>query len=71
MIDDHDRRLAEELRKLGYPESMVEKALAGHWSDFKTPLPFPKMELVQMLRTDRLGNYESLCERIMMGEFDG
>lgn len=66
--DDHDRRLAAELEQLGYPASILDKAREGHWSDFKSPLALPKMELASMLHRD---GHEPLRRRVMNGEFDG
>ena len=68
IVDDHDRRLAEALEEVGYPPSIVQKAREGHWSDFKSPLDAPKLELGDMLHED--GHIE-LRRRMMEGEFDG
>lgn len=65
---DHNRRLAEALEKVGYPPSAVKAARRGHWSDFGSSLPLPKMELVEMLTVD---GHEELAERVKKGEFDG
>jgi len=73
--NDHNRRLAEELEKVGYPQSVVAEARMGKWSDFKTPLATPKMELVAMLNRDRASygdaKIEPLIEKVVKGEFDG
>lgn len=68
MVDPHDAALGRALAEVGYPNSVVEKARAGYWSDFKTPLVAPKMELVAMLTTD---GHNDLAERVKTGEFDG
>ena len=68
VVDDHDRRLAEALAVAGYPRSVIDMARKGHWSDFKSPLAVPKMELVKMLRLDNQGE---LAKRVEAGEFDG
>lgn len=73
-VDDHDRRLGEAMAEIGLPEETVNRARRGHWSDFKSPLDGPKIELVEMLRRHRdQGNYEAeaLAQRVMRGEFDG
>lgn len=73
-VDDHDRRLGEALREAGFPQETVNRARQGHWSDFKTPLDAPKMELVEMLKRHRdTGNEAAgeLIPRVMAGEFDG
>lgn len=73
-VDDHDRRLGEALEAAGFPEETVNRARKGHWSDFKSPLPGPKLELVEMLnRHGEQGNLAALdlIPRVMQGEFDG
>jgi hypothetical protein len=67
-VDDHDRRLGEALEEADYPPSVVAKARAGHWSDFKTELALPKMDLADMLHRD---GHLDLRRRVMEGEFDG
>jgi len=67
-VDDHDRRLGEALAEAGYPQSTVDKARAGHWSDFKTELATPKIDLVGMLRRD---GHDQLARRVEAGDFDG
>jgi hypothetical protein len=67
-VDDHDRRLGEALAVEGFPEATVNKARKGYWSDFKSPLDLPKMELVGML--ERHGKRD-LIKRVTEGEFDG
>lgn len=66
--DQHDHLLAEALKEAGYPESVCAKARAGHWSDFKTELAFPKMDLCEMLHAD---GHDDLRRRVMDGDFDG
>lgn len=73
-VDDHDRRLGEALRDAGFPQGTIDKARKGLWSDFKSPLDAPKMELVAMLERHRQsGNAKAgdLIERVKTGEFDG
>lgn len=65
---DHNHRLAEALKRVGYPPSVVKAARRGNWSDFESSLPLPKMDLVEMLTTD---GHEELAERVVKGEFDG
>lgn len=66
--DDHDRRLAAALAEVGYQQSTLDLARAGHWSDFKTELATPKLDLVAMLRRD---GHDELAHRVIDGEFDG
>lgn len=64
----HNAKLGRVLEGVGYPRSIVQQARAGRWSDFDTSLATPKMDLVEMLRTD---GHEDLAKRVMDGEFDG
>lgn len=68
MVDPHDAKLGEALAEVGYPQSIVDQARRGYWSDFKSPLALPKMELAGMLECD--GHIE-LRKRVIAGEFDG
>lgn len=68
MIDRHDAKLGEALAEVGYPASVVERARAGEWSDFKTQRATPKMDLAAMLATD---GHMALRARVIAGEFDG
>jgi len=44
-------KLARALREIpGVPEAMLERAAAGHYHDFMSPLDFPEMQLVADLR---------------------
>jgi hypothetical protein len=67
-VDNHDRRLAVAMAVAGYPIATLEKALRGHWSDFKTPLTLPKIELVKLFERD---NHMELAARAARGDFDG
>jgi hypothetical protein len=68
MIDAHDAALGQALEEAGYPPAVVDQARRGFWSDFKSPLATPKMELAAMLAGD--GHME-LRGRVINGEFDG
>lgn len=73
-VDEHDARLGEAFREIGLPQETIDRARKGHWSDFKTPLDAPKMELVEMLRRHAktgVEGAEDLAQRVMTGEFDG
>lgn len=63
-----DLKLADALKAFGYPESVIDRAKMGEWSDFRTDLATPKMHLVGMLERD---GHEELVTRVMAGEFDG
>jgi hypothetical protein len=61
--------LAAELRKVGLNE-MADKAAAGYYHDFLSPLPFPELQLADDLA--RAGTLEALVlrNRHLEGEFD-
>lgn len=63
-----DARLGEALTEAGYPPSVVAKARTGYWSDFRTSLATPKMDLVAMLEMD---GHDALAARVRAGDFDG
>jgi hypothetical protein len=65
---DHNQRLAEAMKEVGYPASVVSKAYDGYWSDFRSSIPFPKITLVEMLEQD---GHQALSVRVQDGEFDG
>ncbi len=68
MVDAHDARLAQALEDAGYGPSAVARAREGYWSDFKSTLAFPKVNLVGMLQDD---DELDLAKRVVAGEFDG
>lgn len=73
-VDDHDARLGEALREADFPQETIDRARKGHWSDFKSRLEAPKLELVEMLeRHVRQGNEKAsaVIKRVVQGEFDG
>lgn len=60
--------LAAAMKADGMNKTCVKMARDGYWSDFKSPLDFPKYELVKMLHgMERL----KLADRVEAGEFDG
>lgn len=70
-VPAHDARLGEALKALGYPPSTVDKAREGYWSDFKTELATPKIDLVGMLERDKFDGYEDVVKQVVTGGFDG
>lgn len=68
VVAEVDRRLATAMREAGLPDSTAERAETGLWSDFRSPLALPKMELVAVL--ERHGA-DDLVNRVKKGEFDG
>jgi hypothetical protein len=56
------------MREAGMPDSTAEVAETGAYSDFRTELASPKMELVAVCRRH---SCETLARRVMDGEFDG
>ena len=63
-----ERKLEEAMREERMNATAIKMARDGYWSDFKSPLDFPKVELVNMLRESK--RYE-FAERVENGEFDG
>jgi hypothetical protein len=68
MIAPHDAALGKALREVGYPPSVVDKAHRGYWSDFKSTIAFPKLDLAAMLERD---GHLALRQRVIQGDFDG
>jgi hypothetical protein len=66
---EEDIRLSEALYEARCESHIVLAARDGYWSDFKSPLEFPKTELVKMLEEDK--RPKALIERVKNGEFDG
>jgi hypothetical protein len=61
-------RLADALGEANAPVTMVARARAGYYDDYRSPLPFPIMQLVADCRNVGL---EAVAERAMAGDFDG
>lgn len=61
-------RLARELDRAGLPASMVEAARNGRYDEYKSPLAFPLIQLVDDLR--KAGDPGNLVQRVMNGDFD-
>jgi hypothetical protein len=61
--------LAGELRKAGLRE-IADRAAAGYYHDYLSPLPFPELQLANDL--EHVGTPEALAlrERHVDGEFD-
>lgn len=62
-------KLAQALRDIGQPE-MADKAAAGYWHDFLSPLTFPQVDLVGRLAALRTPGATKLAAAVMNGEFD-
>lgn len=69
MTINSKERLAAALAETGDPKltKMIERARAGYYHDFESPLATPIMELVKDLR--RAGRHD-LAKRAAEGEFD-
>lgn len=63
-----EKKLAAAMELEGMNRTCVKMAREGYWSDFKTPLEYPKVELVKLLRE---GGRHALADRVEKGEFDG
>lgn len=60
-------RLARALAGEGAPEWMVNKARAGYYDDFKSPLATPEMQLYKDARDNGL---DSIAEGVLDGQWD-
>jgi hypothetical protein len=62
-------RLARALEVLGDSQltGLVEKARAGFYDEFKSPLPYPQMTLISEL--SKLGQF-GMIKRVADGEFE-
>lgn len=61
------RKLATALMRRGAPMDMVQRALAGYYDDFKSPLAMPEMQLYH----DALAaGLPDIAEMVKDGEFD-
>lgn len=61
--------LAEELIKAGLPE-MADKARAGYYHDFLSPLDFPEMQLAADLAAVGTPAALAVRQRVIDGDFD-
>ena len=48
-------------------DALIAKARAGHYSDFKSPLAAPKLQLREDLKAARFGD---LARKVMDGDYD-
>jgi hypothetical protein len=62
-------KLASALRFIELP-AMADKAAAGYYDDFLSPLDMPIMQLVRDLTTAGTPAARALAQRVMNGEFD-
>jgi hypothetical protein len=62
------RKLASVLREAKAPAVMIQRAVAGYYGDFTSPLAFPITELVEDAMAAGL---EGIAQRAREGEFDG
>jgi hypothetical protein len=60
-------RLANALHKAGAPAHLVNQARLGHYDKYKSPLTFPKVQLIHDLR---IANLHDFALRVIGGEFD-
>lgn len=60
-------KLANALREANQPE-MAGRADVMYYSDFSSPLPAPKIALVEELESHGM---DELARRVVAGEFDG
>jgi hypothetical protein len=60
-------RLANALYKAGAPAHLVNQARLGYYDDYKSPLTFPKMQLIHDLKA---ANLHDLALHVIAGLFD-
>lgn len=80
MAEHTTARLARALSEIpAIPREMIERAIAGHYHDFLSPLDFPEIQLVEDLRAvaanrslPRSTRQEimRLVQQVIDGEFD-
>jgi hypothetical protein len=67
MSEPTTERLARALTEAGAPAEMIERARAGYYDDFKSPLAMPEMQL----RADALElGLTDIAEGVVNGEWD-
>ncbi len=60
-------KLAKALEENNAPQDMIDKARAGFYDDYKSPLAFPEMQL----RADALAlGLNAIAEGVVNGEWD-
>ena len=57
-------RLADALAAAGAPADMIDRARAGYYEDYKSPLAMPEF---QLLIDARAAGLESISEGVMRG----
>jgi hypothetical protein len=61
-------RLAEDLRKARAPVDMIDRALAGYYDDYESPLGYPLHALVVDAEKARL---HKIADKAKNGDYDG
>ena len=67
MTEPTTEKLAKALEEAGAPAIMIERARQGYYDDYKSPLPFPEMQLHQ---DAHLAGLEGIKAAVEAGEFD-
>lgn len=80
MTEHTTEKLAAALREVpGVPADMIERALAGYYHDYLSPLAFPEMQLVHDLHflaslpatpRDSRPRLRDLAAQVVAGDFD-
>jgi hypothetical protein len=60
-------RLAQDLEEAGAPAEMIERARAGYYDDYKSPLAMPE---VQLLQDARAAGLTTIAEGVLEGRWD-
>lgn len=66
-VEPTTEKLARALEENNAPKEIVNKARAGYYDDYKSPLAFPEMQLVEDARAAGL---ERIVNGVMNGEWD-
>lgn len=61
-------KLTSALKAANAPAAMIERAAAGYYGDFTSPLTFPIMQLVSDAKAAGL---HQIAKQAMAGEYDG
>lgn len=67
MTEPTAERLARALTEAGAPAAMIERARAGYYDDYRSPLALPQLQL----RNDALAlGLHAVAEGVVNGEWD-
>ena len=67
MNERTSERLARALEEAGAPERMSDAAREGYYDDYRSPLTFPKVALMDDLLANGMHDF---ARRVIAGDFD-